>query len=129
MLGSTSGKLPRLWTNAPSDPPGSPDLAGTLAWRTPLRHGGQVSGYPHGNVGGPCQRHTARELSAGPEGNVVNYTREQVLEQVRAANDQGDPIGPYQLGDDANVITGFLAGYGIAIDADGGVVDLLAGEQ
>jgi hypothetical protein len=55
---------------------------------------------------------------------AVEYTRKQVLRDIRAANDPGDPIGPYKLGDDAAIIEGFLAEYGIAIDADGGVVDL-----
>ena len=59
----------------------------------------------------------------------MEYTREEVLEQIHAAKEQGDPIGPYVLGDDANLITDFLARYDIEIDADGGVVDLVADRE
>lgn len=56
----------------------------------------------------------------------MQYTREEVLAQIHAAKEQGDPIGPYKLGDDANLIIDFLAEYRIHIDEDGGVVDELA---
>lgn len=58
----------------------------------------------------------------------MEYTREEVLAQILDAKEQGDQIGPYKLGDDANLITDFLAGYGIEIDAEGGAVDLVAGD-
>jgi hypothetical protein len=79
------------------------------------------------------RQHTRARRAAGQAGNViarrygasVEYTREEVLAQIHDAKEQGDPIGPYVLGDDAAIIEGFLAEYDIAIDADGGVVDLL----
>jgi hypothetical protein len=35
---------------------------------------------------------------------------DEVLAQVHAGKEQGDPVGPYRLGDDPNKILEFLAG-------------------